>query len=86
MASWKTKRQRGTVLDISKVQDLSRAPHPPTRRLILMHSKENPIQVSCNKICLKGIGAHSHPSGGSLKTTIVRQGRSGEGSGKHNRG
>ena len=44
------------------------------------------IQVSSNKFCLKGIGTHSHPSGGSLKTTIVRQERSGEGSGKHNGG
>jgi hypothetical protein len=29
------------------------------------------IQVSFNKFCLKGTGAHSHPSGGSLKTTIA---------------
>jgi hypothetical protein len=44
MAFWKTKRQKGTVLAIGKEQDLSRASQPPTRRLILMHSKENPIQ------------------------------------------
>jgi hypothetical protein len=44
MASWKTIRQSRIVLAIGKVQDLSRVPQLPTRRLILMHSKENPIQ------------------------------------------
>jgi hypothetical protein len=29
------------------------------------------IQVSSNKFCLKGTGYHSHPTGGSLKTTIA---------------
>jgi hypothetical protein len=56
-------------------------PHPQERK---SHAV---IQVFSNKFCLKGNGAHSHPSGGSLKTTIIaRQERRGEGSGKHDRG
>ena len=81
-----TDRNRGGYSQCAGPQQGS----PTTQNEITLHPQERKssavIQVSSNRLCLKGTGAHPQPSGGNLKASIARQERRGEGSRSHDGG